>query len=268
MKRSLMYLAVLAPMMALMPAIAAAQAPGAPVVAVLAFDNNSIGKGASDFDGIGKGVMDILITDLASNPNVRIVDRSRVQQILDEQNLTKSGAISAETAVRVGKLLGACYSIYGAFLRDLKGNNTLTAHTTSNETGQIQNPEKVQLKGDDVMKLIDQMSEKLGANLKLTGCAGTTAGTTGGAVQQSGPATAPAADHPVQFAKQLSEPEIKKFRSTRLDAHTMMIYSRALDAIDHGNKTQAIDLLSKVVAANSAFAPAGEKLAALKQSGG
>ena len=58
-------------------------------------NNNSIGKDAKDFDGIGKGVMDLLITDLASSSKVRVVDRERVQQILDEQKLSKSGAMDA-----------------------------------------------------------------------------------------------------------------------------------------------------------------------------
>src|SRR3954465_11326314 len=112
MKRSVRYLVALAPLMALGPTVAVAQS-NAPVIAILAFDNNSIGKDAKDFDGIGKGVMDLLITDLASSSKVRVVARERVQQILDEQKLSKSGAIDAETAVKVGKLLGACYSIYG-----------------------------------------------------------------------------------------------------------------------------------------------------------
>ena len=93
-----------------------------------------------------------------------------MQQILAEQNLTKSGAIDAETAVRVGRLMGACYSIYGGFMRDLTGGNVITAHTTSNETGQIENPEKVQSKGDDVMASHRQLSAKIGSDLKLNAC--------------------------------------------------------------------------------------------------
>ena len=70
MKRSLMYLVAL--VAAVMPSIARAQA-NAPVVAVLAFENSAFGPGAKDYDGIGKGIMDLMITDLASPYDSRMI---------------------------------------------------------------------------------------------------------------------------------------------------------------------------------------------------
>src|SRR2546423_10783920 len=93
---------------ALIGSIAQAQAKG-PVIAVLYFDNNSIGKDRADFDGVGKGIADMLITDMANNPSVKIVDRSQIQSLLTEQNLTKSKTIDPQTAVRLGKIIGAQY---------------------------------------------------------------------------------------------------------------------------------------------------------------
>jgi TolB-like protein len=271
MKRSLMYLVALTPAMAFIPSVAEAPAPGAPIVAVLAFDNNSIGKDAKDFDGIGKGVMDLLITDLAGSSRVRVVDRARVQQILEEQSLTKSGAIDAESAVKVGKLLGACYSIYGGFMRDLTGGNVITAHTTSNETGQIENPQKVQSKGDDVMALIAQLSAKLSSDMKLASCgAGRSASAT---PSQQGNTTVPVTKDAatttgaVLYHKELTAEEKKRFEEVKLDARTMLLYSRALDAEDHKDKAKAIELLRQVVAKNKDFGPANDKLAALTKSG-
>src|ERR1051325_2712276 len=149
------------------------RAQNAPVVTVLAFDNAAFGPGAKDYDGIGKGVMDLLIMDLASAGKVRVVDRERIQNILDEQKLTSSGAVDGATAVRVGKLLGACYSIYGSFMRDQRtGNNTITLHTTSNETGQIGNGQKIESKGDDIMGLIAQASAKFISMMDVKACPG------------------------------------------------------------------------------------------------
>ena len=288
MKRSLMYLVAFAPAMAFLPSVAAAPAPGAPVVAVLAFDNNAFGPGGKDFDGIGKGIMDILITDLASNSKVRVVDRDRVQKILDEQTLTTAGAIDAETAVRVGKLLGACYSIYGGFIREMSsGNNTITAHTTNNESGQIENPEKVSSKGDDVMSLIAQLSSKFAANMKVNGCGGAMSRSAGaGAAQQSGsmaipvakdapatstpPTSAPAmnaAPKSETFALALPPDQVKRLNETKVDARTMLLYSRALDAEDHKDKAKAVELLRQVVAKAPTFTPANDKLTALTKSG-
>ena len=281
MNRSLKFLAALAPAMAFMPSVAAAPAPGAPVVAVLAFDNNSIGKDAKDFDGIGKGVMDLLITDLAANSKIRVVDRARVQQILDEQKLSATGAMDAETAVRVGKMFGACYSIYGAFMRDLTGGNVLTAHTTSNETGQIENPQKIQSKGDDVMDLIAKMSSKLSSDMKLSACGGGVSRSASAAPAQQGSMAIPVAkDAPAmatpapatepsgvqQFHKALTDDEKKRFESAKPDARTMLLYSRALDAEDHKDKAKAVELLRQVVAKGS-FPAAQDKLNALTKSG-
>src|SRR3954466_9081178 len=103
------------------PALVAAQS-NAPVVAVLYFDNNSIGKDRADYDGLGKGIADLLITDMASNSRVRVVEREKVQKVLEEQNLARAGSVDQNTAVKLGKILGAQYMITGGFLSDGRGN--------------------------------------------------------------------------------------------------------------------------------------------------
>jgi TolB-like protein len=279
MKRSLICVAAIATAMAFVSSPAVAQT-GAPVVAVLSFDNNSIGKDAKDFEGIGKGVTDLLITDLASTGKVRVVDRSRIEQILAEQNLTKSGAIDAESAAKVGKLLGACYTIWGGFMRDLKGGNVLTAHSTSVETGRIENPEKVMSNGDDVMQLIAQLSSKLQSDMKLNSCTGGMSRSASAAPAQQGKSAAPAtASAPVSAAAPTAAPavtyhnalapkELDKLHTVKLDARTMLLYSRALDAEDHQDKAKAIELLKQVVAKAPTFDPANSKLASLQSKAG
>jgi hypothetical protein len=49
-----------------LPAVARAQADARPIVAILSFDNNSIGAGRQDYDGIGKGIQETLIADMSS----------------------------------------------------------------------------------------------------------------------------------------------------------------------------------------------------------
>jgi TolB-like protein len=83
-----------------LPVVARAQADARPIVAILSFDNNSIGAGRQDYDGIGKGIQETLIADMAANGKIRLVDRERIQRVLDEQHLTKSGAVDPATAGR------------------------------------------------------------------------------------------------------------------------------------------------------------------------
>lgn len=246
----------------------AASQSNAPVVAVLSFDNGAFGPGARDYDGVGKGIMDIVITDLASSSKVRVVDRERVQKILEEQKLTREGAVDAATAVRVGRLFGACYSVYGTFIRnDRTGDNTLTIHTTSNETGQIQNAQKVEKKGDDVMALIAEASAKFISGLNVSACPGNAGarrtGDASPAQQQSAPAPAAAAASSVkEYASVLPQDQINKVRSVKLDARTMLLYSRALDAKDRKELAKAKALAQQVVDKYPEFAPAKALVAA------
>jgi TolB-like protein len=245
------------------PAIAFAQADTRPIVAVLSFDNNSIGKDAHDYDGVSKGIMELLATDLAGNPKFRVVERERVQKILEEQNLTKSGAIDPATAVRVGKMLGAQYAIYGGFMNTGK-QMVLTLHSTDMETSQITNPEKVQGAGDDVLALIGQASSKMSSNMKLdvkpgTGSRPSGGSSMGGAAQMGTPAPATSTGGTEQYAKALPA-EAKK---VKLDMQYLKIYSNALDAIDKKDKSTAIKLLNQVKAQYPGFTPAQDNLTKL-----
>src|SRR5687767_9437782 len=146
-------------MVAVLPGVVQAQAK--PVVAVLYFENNSIGKDRADFDGIGKGIAEILITDMAGNANLRVVERDRVQALLTEQNLTKEKVIDPQTAIRLGKIIGAQYLITGGFMSDGRGTYTLTSRVINVETSAITNPIRLPSKGEDVLALIGQLSTKL-----------------------------------------------------------------------------------------------------------
>src|SRR3954471_23784659 len=165
------------------PALVAAQS-NAPVVAVLYFDNNSFGRDRADYEGLGKGIADMLITDMAGNPRVRVVEREQIQSLLTEQQLTKAGTIDPNTAIKLGKIIGAQYMITGGFMSDGHGTLTLTARAINVETSAIVNPVKLTSKGDDVLGLINQLSTQLNTSMKLpalqVGMAPTPAGTPAG----------------------------------------------------------------------------------------
>ena len=240
-----------------LPAVARAQADTRPIVAILSFDNNSIGAGRQDYDGIGKGIQETLIADMAGNGKIRLVDRERVQRVLDEQHLSKAGSVDPATAVRLGKILGAQYAIYGGFMSDGRGNMVLTAHSTDMETSALGNAMKVQRKTDDVLGLVDEMTAKLNAEIKLDAKPGRRVGDAGGAaepVQSGAPATKAT---PVEtFAKPVS-PKVMK---TKLDVATMRIYSNALDEMDKKNTTKAAALFKQVLAKFPDFEPAQKNL--------
>ena len=207
------------------PAAAMAQGAMKPVVAVLRFDNNSIGKDATDYDGIGKAIQAMLITDMTGDPKVTVVDRDHIEELLREQHLVREGAVDPATAVRIGKLLGAQYMIAGGFMSDGRGTMVLTAHSINVETSAIGNPTRVQQKTDDVLGLIAQLSAKLSRELKL-----------------------PALEHATGAADR------------KMDLHTAMLYAKALDAQDNGDTAKAIELYRQVLTRFPNYSPATARL--------
>ena len=65
--------------------------------------------------GIGpaKGVSDLLTNALVKDGTYIVLERSKVEQILKEQNFGESGRVDASTAAQIGKILGADAVIIG-----------------------------------------------------------------------------------------------------------------------------------------------------------
>ena len=68
-----------------------AQTDARPTVAIMMFNNNVFTKDARDYDGLSKGIADFLITEMASNVNIRLIERDQVQKLIDEQKLVTGG---------------------------------------------------------------------------------------------------------------------------------------------------------------------------------
>lgn len=238
-----------------------------PTVAVLYFDNNSIGRDAADFAGIGKGIADLLITDLAANPELRVVERERIQTLLREQDLVRQGAIDAGTAIRLGKLLGVRHMVTGGFM-STGSQMVLTARTIDVETGRIDNPQRVQQGGDDVLALIGQLSSRLTTTLKLpaverrTGEAGhpkyPAHGTDSAhahdpshhaAMRDTAHAHDPAHHAATRdaAAPRPAPAATKPSRPAKLDLRTALLYSKALEAQDAGDRSRAVQLYDQVL---------------------
>lgn len=248
--------AALAAFAAMAAATSAAAQDTRPTVAVLYFDNNSIGRDAADYGGIGKGIADLLITDLAATSGVRVVERERVQTLLQEQDLVRQGAIDPATAVRLGKLLGVRHMITGGFM-STGSQMVLTARTIDVESGQISNPQRVQQAGDDVLGLVGQLSGQLKASLKLppverrTGDAGhqEEAGHQHQAGHQhaAGHQHDPAHHAAPQGAATPAAPSATAAKPAKLDLRTALLYSRALEAQDAGDRARAVELYDQVL---------------------
>jgi len=84
-----------------------------PTVAVAHFDNQS---GNPHNDALGRGLADMLITDLSGLPSLRMVERTRLSDVLAELELAESAFIDPSTAATLGHGLGAQLIVTGSFV--------------------------------------------------------------------------------------------------------------------------------------------------------
>lgn len=86
-------------------------------VAVLDFDYSSVSdpRWISIVGGGGsRGVSDILVNKLVESGQYSVIERSRIDAVLKEQNLGASGRVDASTAAEIGRILGVDIVIVGS----------------------------------------------------------------------------------------------------------------------------------------------------------
>lgn len=76
------------------------------------------------YGGAGNDLAAMLTNELAGMEKFKVVERSKLDAVLDEQDLADSGRISKSTGAKIGKLTGAKYLVFAtvsAFETDVKG---------------------------------------------------------------------------------------------------------------------------------------------------
>ena len=216
---------------------AAPAADSRPTLAVLYFTNSAL-VGGADYQPLSKGMAEMLITELSQNQGVRVVERDRLQALLEEQNLSTSGRVDQESAVRVGKVLGAQHLLMGAFIIDPHHNMRIDLRSVNTETSQVEYVETVSGREDQLLTLVDQLGRKVNTGLKLPPMS-----------FRVRPVTAPVARGPEQF-------------------RAVMLMSRALERQDRGDKAGAIALYKDALQADPGFERAKVRLAMLEPGAG
>src|SRR5881296_2261299 len=134
---------------------------GRPGIAVMPFDNGgSYGQDKENFDALQKGIAGMLISELAANPAARVVERTEIQKLLEEQNLGATSRLDPQTAAKVGKRAGARYVITGAFI-DFYGDFRLDARIVNVETSEIIKVESDRKQRDHLFDIIRTVASRL-----------------------------------------------------------------------------------------------------------
>jgi curli biogenesis system outer membrane secretion channel CsgG len=118
-------LLALAALFAVLPA-SAQSTPRKSRVAVLDFDYATVQTTSAAMFGtnvdIGKGITDLLITDLVNDGTYSVFERQALDKLMAEQNFSNSNRADPSTAARLGKLAGVDVIIIGAITQF--GNET------------------------------------------------------------------------------------------------------------------------------------------------
>ncbi|OGR44558.1 MAG: hypothetical protein A2X35_00405 [Elusimicrobia bacterium GWA2_61_42] len=85
---------------------------GKKIVCVLDLEDKSNHHG--NWQNIGTGVAEMMVTALSETKKYTLIERNKLEAVMEEQKLGASGAITAQTAAKIGRLLGAQYIITGA----------------------------------------------------------------------------------------------------------------------------------------------------------
>ena len=139
------------------------RASSGPTLAVLYFDNNS---GDKSLDTLSKGFADMLITDLSASEQVVVVEREKLQALLDEAKLQKSHFFDQKTAVKIGKGLGAKYVVAGAFV-SVAPRMRIDVRMIDVATSKVVLSTKAQGKSDAVFELEQELVKSFLAKLNL-----------------------------------------------------------------------------------------------------
>lgn len=206
--------------LALLASPAAAQQAaggGKPTVAVLYFNNNALGAQQGELAPLSKGTADMLITELSQNGGIRVVERDQIQKLLEEQKLSQDGKLDNETALKLGKIVGAHHMVTGGFITANNGKTLRFDFRVFNtETSAIEFTGRVDGKTDDFMTLVTQVAEKINTGAKLP-----------------------------ELPKRLSEARAEQAKKVPYAA--VMLYSKGLAAADAGRKGEAVTLFNQAL---------------------
>ncbi len=162
--RSLLALTLIAGVVA--PQAGAAQ-DTRPGIGVLPFVNGgSYGLEAEDFQAFEVGLQQMLITELSMNSGLRLVERGRIRDLIQEQDLGASGRVDANTAARIGELVGAKYMILGGFV-DWYSDLRIDARVVDVETSEIIKTQRVRDDRENMYDIVVELANAMTRGLNL-----------------------------------------------------------------------------------------------------
>jgi TolB-like protein len=136
-------------------------------IAIMEFDNYSVGKYQEALGYIAKGLADFFETDFSQISDLKVVERDKVDYILKEIELGESGKVSEATAVKAGKLLGAQLMVFGSIVQTDDKTARMLVKVVKVETSEVLASVDKQGK-PDYFQMEKELVKELATKLNLT----------------------------------------------------------------------------------------------------
>ena len=136
-------------------------------VAVLPLEK---GAGSEVYEGLGKALAGMLVTDFSGVAGLQLVERERLQELMAEIELKKTGFLDSSTAQKLGRGVGASYLVTGSYSVVAKAF-LMDARIVRVETGKVVKAASAQGTVDDFVAVEKDVVEGLleGLDIKLSG---------------------------------------------------------------------------------------------------
>lgn len=141
-----------------------ARAGKSPTVAILSLHNRSADIRLAAME---HGFADILQANLGALSDVQLVERQEIARILEEQQLAKSGLADTQTAVKLGKLLGAQRLVFGSFF-EAGQNLRIELRLADTETGSVLEAESSFGPTEEFAKQLEDLALRLAVDLAVS----------------------------------------------------------------------------------------------------
>ncbi len=168
----------------------------------------------------------MLLTELAENGNLRVVDRSDLRALMDEQDLGASGRVDAATAARLGKIVGARYVVMGSFI-DFYGDFRIDARIVSTETTEVVKTQKARDDREKLYQLVVDLADGITRGVDLP---------------------------------PLSKEAMESRKSREVNQEALRLYAKGLLYQDRGDNDRAADLFRQALNEYPEYTEASEAL--------
>lgn len=135
-------------------------------IAVLYFENNSV-VDKDKLDPLKKGLADMMITEMTKIKGIKVVERQRIQAIIEELNLNETDMVDKTTTQKMGKLLGAKVMLFGGFSNLFNDKLRIDVRIVRTETGETLKAEEETGELDEFLTMLQSLVKKIATDLDV-----------------------------------------------------------------------------------------------------